>query len=97
MLRSVEAVQEERDKDFPGVDFGGMPMGPFPSEEGLMDAIQCWAHNNKSDGGGFHLALKSCTLVTQGKRKGATRLIHCDHFGEAVKQGGQVRKTEEVA
>ena len=24
VLRSVEAVQEERDKDFPGVDFGGM-------------------------------------------------------------------------
>jgi hypothetical protein len=90
-LRSAEAVQKERDKHNPDVDFGGMPMGPFPTEELLMDAIQIWAHNKKSDNGSFHLALRSCTLVPQGKTKGASRLIRCDHYGEPVKQGGQVR------
>lgn len=93
-IRTPEEVQQERDRLMAGLDFGGMPMGPYPSELEIVAAIKKWAANTSIDGGGFALAAKNKQLVPASKQRGERRLLLCDRSGVYNPRGQNIRETQ---
>jgi hypothetical protein len=82
-LRSQDDINSEILRKIPtGVNFGDMPMGPYPSEQDLMSQLQRWAHDATVDGGAFNILEKARGLEPPTKKKGLRRLVSCDRAGE---------------
>jgi len=79
-VRSSTVINESRNKC--GYSFGCMPIGPFVSERELLKALDEWAEDTHTDGGGFIILKTRSGLIHPTKTKGARRLLTCDRAGE---------------
>jgi hypothetical protein len=62
-LRSMADAHKDRDSTMKGVDMCCLPVGPYQSEEQLVEAVQAWAGNSATNGGAFAIPPKKESRV----------------------------------
>jgi hypothetical protein len=81
-LRSIADAHQDRDLTMKDVDMCCLPVGPYQSEEQLVEAVQAWAGNSATNGGAFAIPPKKESL-TISKNRGPRRLLWCDKSGQS--------------
>lgn len=80
-LRSMAAAHKDRDLIMMGADMCGLPVGPYETEEQLVEAVQAWAANPETNGGAFGIPPKQESL-NRSIHRGPRRLMLCDRNGQ---------------
>jgi hypothetical protein len=83
-LRSMAEAHKCRDQLMNGADMCGLPVGPYETEEQIMEAVQAWAAKPETNGGAFGIPPKQEKLKPASSRpmRGPRRLLLCDRNGK---------------
>jgi hypothetical protein len=82
VLRSMAEAHKDRDMLMNNADMCCLPVGPYDTEERMIQAVQAWAGKPETNGGAFAIPPKLESLKEAGKTKGPRRLLLCDRSGK---------------